>query len=109
MKTYLLYLMMNPVRELFTNKIVGFEKLLVSRRTESLDVWSGKVLIYLRKNEAVIPIGDIISADKEYQTIHNQLWRQYTISLKPEIKQEEILAYFNTENGPFQNLSLIHI
>ena len=101
MNTFPLYLMMNPVREIFTNKLVGFEKILKAGLFETFSPWNAQ--LYLQTNEKVEKIGTISPTNDDYKIIQNILWRQYTIALNENTNEEEIQAYLNTNEGVFQN------
>ncbi len=98
MKTIRLFIMMNPVKDILTTKIVGFEYPI----RDSVFIYSNcKLPINVRKNEEIIEIGKIISANDELQKIKQVWWQICKIQLNENIALDIIDEYINKEERIF--------
>jgi len=100
METIKLAIMMNPVRDILTNKIVGFER----PQRDSLFIHQNcKLSIIIRKNQEVIEIGNILNVNEDYQKIKNVWWQICEIQLNENTSHDFIIDYICGDEGPFFN------
>lgn len=98
MKTIRLFIMMNPVRDILTTKIVGFER---PQRDSFLIYPNCGLTINVKKNEEIIEIGKIISTNDELQKIKQVWWQICKIQLYENSTLDIIDEYINKEERIF--------
>jgi hypothetical protein len=92
---------MNPVRDILTTKIVGFEKPI--RDSFLIGFSNCEFPIKIRKNKKMIEVGKVISTKHNLEKIKQIWWLICDIQLNENVTLEFMDEYINTEEGVFLN------
>jgi hypothetical protein len=96
-----LYIMMNPVRDILTTKIVGFEKPI--RDSFLIGCSNCEFPVKIRKNKKIIEVGKVISANHNLEKIKQIWWLICDIQLNENVTLKFMNEYINNEEGVFLN------